>query len=263
MRIMGEKCLSYEQVIDTCTSVPTREEIIKNDTAERSFWKPISHGNFVEALAGGINHHGLKIVDSSFALNKTGHLLVGGFKVAGPMLPGLPTGIDGEYELFVRHSNNMSHGLQINAGVQLMVCTNGCMSGEIIAKHKHTSGFDVTEWARDVALTEFLQDCYKQVQHIERLREMHVDDGNAAKCILEAASREIIPLARAADIWEEWKNPIFGEQAFPKGSAWKLYGDFTHVAQKCSAHRQHQIVREASELVQEFTVENLAEAMLF
>jgi hypothetical protein len=252
MNIMGENKMSYEQVIDTCVGVPKREDIVKKDLAQNHIWKPISHGSFVESLTNGIEHHGLQIVDSAFALNKTGHLLVGGFQVTGDSLPVLPGGISARYELFVRHANDMSRGLQINAGVNLMVCTNGCMSGDIIARHKHTKNFDIDIWARDIALTEFITDCKNQADHIENLRSRGISDGNAAKCILEAATRGIIPLARTADIWSEWKEPVFSEQDFEPGTAWKLYGDFTHVAQKCSPQRQLQVVQQASSIVEEF-----------
>jgi hypothetical protein len=229
MNIMGENKMSYEQVIDTCVGVPKREDIVKKDVAQNHIWKPISHGSFVESLTNGINHHGLEIVDST-----------------------LPGGINARYELFVRHANDMSRGLQINAGVNLMVCTNGCMSGDIIARHKHTKNFDIDIWSRDIALTEFITDCKNQADHIENLRSRGISDGNAAKCILEAATRGIIPLARTADIWSEWKEPVFSEQDFEPGTAWKLYGDFTHVAQKCSPQRQLQVVQQASSIVEEF-----------
>lgn len=252
MNILGDNKMTFEQVIDTCFGVPTREEIKKNDTAERSVWKPISHSKFVESLARGIEHHELQITDSAFALNKTGHLLVGGFKVKGDALPPMPTGLDAEWELLVRHSNNMSHGLQVNAGMQLMVCTNGCMSGETIARHKHTSLFDVESWAKDTALVEFLEDCANQTKNVQRLRASGMSDTIAAECILEAGRRGILPKAQAVDVWEEWTEPVFSETDFPRNTAWKLYGDMTHVAQKCSPQRQLHIMKEACPLVHEF-----------
>jgi len=266
MNILGENVLSFEEVIDTCVGVPTRDEIKKNDTAGRSYWKPISHGKFVESLARGIEYHDLEITDSKFALNKTGHMIVGGFKVKGDALPTMPNDLDAEWELFVRHSNNMSHGLQINAGMQLMVCTNGCMSGETIARHKHTTNFDVDSWARDEALVEFLADCANQTKVVDTMRRMTISDGDAAQCILEATNSSleggsIIPMARAADIWEEWKNPVFNKDDFEPGTAWKLYGDFTHVAQKCSPHRQHEIVKRANPFVRQFAVNAAAQAV--
>jgi hypothetical protein len=226
---------------------------VKNDKVQNKIWKPVSHGSFVESLTNGISHHGLEIVESSFALNKTGHLLVGGFQVTGETLPELPGGINARYELFVRHANDMSHGLQITAGLNLMVCTNGCMSGDVIARHKHTKNFDIDIWARDIALTEFITDCKNQADHIQELRSRGISDGNAAQCILEAAKSGIIPLARCSDIWSEWKEPIFSEQDFKPGTAWKLYGDFTHVAQKCSPARQLQVVEQASKIVSKFS----------
>jgi len=252
MNIMGDNKMSFEQVIDTCVGVPRREDIVKNDTVENPRWKPISHGSFINALATGIEHHGLEITDSAFALNKTGHLLVGGFKVKGACLPAIPSGMAAEFELFTRHANNMSRAIQLNAGLEMMACTNGQMTGECIARHKHTTGFDIDEWARDVALAEFIEDCARQVRNVEELREMECNTDQAARCILEAGSRGIVPLARTVDIWNEWKDPVFNANDFAPNTAWKLVGNMTHIAQKCSPQRQLQIVQAASPLVREF-----------
>ena len=252
MYIYGDQKMTAEQVIDTCTMVPPREQVVKNDTAVNPSWKPISHGSFVQAMHEALEAHELNVIDSSFALNKSGHLLVGGFQVTGDMLPKMPGGVDGNYELLLRHANDMSRGVQVNAGINLMVCTNGCIGGETLAVRKHTSNFDVGSWARDVAIAEFIGDCSNQVEFLDRLRAMDCSDSNAARCILEAGSRGILPLARTVDVWNEWKNPVFSTEDFPLHTAYKLYGDMTHVSQKCSPQRQLQIIQEASPLVMEF-----------
>lgn len=264
MNIMGEDKMTAEQVITSnkCNKVPTREELFKNrkDTAKNPHWQPISHAKFVESMYCAFRAHDLEVLDSSFALNKTGHLLVGGFQVKGAMLPHLPQDVEGVYEVFCRHANDMSRGIQLSAGVQLMVCTNGCMTGDVIASRKHTSGFDVYDWAKDTAIGSFVEDCHKQVQFINDLRTVECSDETAAQCILEAGRRGILPKAQTVDVWEEWANPVFSTDDFPLNSAWKLYGDMTHVAQKCSPQRQLQIVQETSPLVMEFCTPNLAGA---
>lgn len=254
MLILGDQQMSYEQVIDTCVQVPTRDQIVKNDTAVNAIWKPISHSSFVSSLSGALESRGLKVLDSSFALNKSGHLLVGGLRLTGDVLPAIPGNISAEYEMFLRHANDMSRGIQVNAGLNMMACTNGVMTGEVIARHKHTNNFDVNVWARDIALPEFIQDCMKQTRNIEELRNIECSDDQAARCILEAGCRQVIPKARGFDIWEEWKNPVFSADDFEPGTAWKLMSDFTHVAQKCQPARQLQIVQAASPLVREFCI---------
>lgn len=260
MNIMGDNRMTADQVIDTCIGTPKREDLFKNrkDTAVNPVWQPISHSKFVEAMHNAFEAHDISVLDSSFALNKTGHLLVGGFQVKGAMLPHLPQDVDGVYEVFCRHANDMSRGIQLSAGVQLMVCTNGCMSGEVIASRKHTSGFDVYDWAKDQAIGSFVEDCAKQVDFIHQLRDVECSDQTAAECILEAGRRGILPKAQTVDVYEEWKNPVFSTEDFPLNSAWKLYGDMTHVAQKCSPARQLQVVQESSPLVMEFCTPNLA-----
>jgi hypothetical protein len=266
MNIMGDRCMTAQQVIDTCKETPKREDIVKNDTAKNSYWQPVSHSNFVDAMYQAFEKHDIEVIDSSFALNKKrggedGHLLVGGFKVKGAMLPKLPNDIDGVYEVLCRHANDMSRRIQLNAGVELMVCTNGCMSGEQIATRKHTNGFDIYEWANDQAIGGFVESCNKQVQFIESLRETECSDKQADAAIVRALREGWMPAARVRDVAREWENPVFDTKDFPLNTAYKLYGDFTHVAQECNADTQLRIVEESSKLVQEICVPNLAVAL--
>lgn len=243
--------MTASQVIDTCKLVPTREQVVKNDTAKNPNWKPISHSNFVEAMHEALDYHELQVVDSAFALNKTGHLLVGGFKIEGKDLPHLP-GDNLSWEMLVRHANDQSHGLQVNDSLNDLVCTNGVMTGELIASHKHSGNFDVRQWAREDVITEFLAKCGRQLEFSDKLRHMECNDARAAKCILEAGLRGIVPLARTVDIYREWKEPVFSTDDYPLNTAYKLYSDFTHVSQKCAPHRQVSINEKAGPLVMEF-----------
>jgi len=266
MRIMGENKMTFDQVMNTkaCITVPSREDVVKNDTAKNHQWKPIAHAEFVGTIHDAILETGLEIVDASFALNGNEHLLVGGFKVKGDMLPAMPGGVDAQYELFLRHANDMSAKAKINAGTELMVCTNGCMSGQELAGHKHTALFDVRTWATEVAMKAFIEDCANQVKFIEDMRATDCSDDMARYIIMEADAAGIIPAARMRDIYDEWKNPVFSYDDFPKNTAFKLYGDFTHVAQKCQAPRHIDIVSKASQFIMENCMAaRPQEAMLF
>ncbi len=266
MNIMGDRVMTAEEVIEKKKDVPVRADIVKDDKAQNHIWQPISHSTFVEAMHRAFDNHGLKVIDSAFALNKKrdgrdGHLLVGGFKVEGSMLPKLPNDVSGVYEVFCRHANDMSMGVQLRAGVNLMVCTNGCMTGEMIASRKHTKGFDIYDWANDTAIGDFVEDCNKQVENIERLREIDCSDDQANAIFMTALRDGWMPAARVRDAAREWVEPVFSTDDFPLNTAWKAYGDLTHVAQKCSADTQLTIIEKSAKLVNEICVPNLAEGV--
>jgi len=251
MNIMGEHKMTAEAVIDTCTETPTREEIFgsREDKATNNYWKPISHGSAVYTMMGALEKNDLTVVDSSFALSKSGHMIVGGFQVQGECLPAMPENTDGIHELFFRHANDMSISMQLNAGMSLFVCTNGMMTGERIASRKHTANFHMEEWAEAEAVPNFIQACFGLDDKVQSLQEMPMSNAKAHNLILEAGDKGIIPLARCVDVYREWQNPTFSRADFKEYTGWKLYNNFTHIAQKCSPARQHQIVEQAYELV--------------
>jgi hypothetical protein len=249
MNICGQNKMVADQVIDTCTTVPLRCEIVGNDTALNHVWKPISHGSAVEAMMTAFEKHGVSVVDSAFALNRTGHMIVGGFQVVGDCLPMMPANVDGVYECFFRHANDMSMSLQLNAGLSLFICTNGIMTGERIGCHKHTSGFDMDSWALDAAVPNFITACGGLDDTVADLKETPVSDADAHRLILEAGDQGILPLARTVDVYREWHEPTFAKSDFEPGTAWKLYNDFTFVSQKCSPQRQHQIIEQVYSLI--------------
>jgi hypothetical protein len=265
---MGGRVMTAEEVIDTKTDVPVRAEIVKEDTATNHIWKPISHSRFVDAMYRAFEAHDIKVLDSAFALNKKrdgkdGHLLVGGFQVQGDMLPGLPNDVSGVYEVFCRHANDMSMGIQLRAGVNLMVCTNGCMTGELIASRKHTKGFDIYEWANDTAIGDFVEDCQNQVDNINKLREVECSDAQANEIFMTALREGWMPAARVRDAAREWVEPIYNTDDFPLHTAWKVYGDLTHAATQCQADTQLTIVEKSAKLVNEICVPNLAAGVSF
>jgi len=257
MNIYGDNIMSVAQVIETQKQVPTRDDIITGeDSAKNHIWTPVSHSNFLEALMIGFDNHCIKVLNSSFGFNKKrggeqGHTMVGGFELQGPCLPEMPGNLDANYQMFVRHANDMSLGMQLRGGFNLMVCTNGCMTGELIGSHKHTSGFDVYSWANDVAIDAFVEDCEKQVTHVRSLKETVCSEQQFDTIVRRALADEIMPAARVRDLVREWEKPRYSSEDFEHHTAWKAYGDMTYVAQKCSGDTHLRVLDKGSQLVRD------------
>lgn len=255
MHIMGDQKMSFEEIIDKCTTIPRRKDVIKNDVALNHIWRPRPIAQRVETAATALERHGFRIIDSAFALNKTGHKYVGAFKLEGPMLDNLPGVVDGSWEYLMRGSNDTSTAEGRLSAQEVAACTNGLSNGELIAKHKNTKGLDYMGW-EDMCVSSFIEACIRLNEFTNTLMNIGVGDDLASKIILEATRERpgigrILPKAQGADVWEEWTNPIFSAEDFPPGTAYKLYSDFTHVSQKCSPHRQMQINTGVGDLILE------------
>jgi hypothetical protein len=81
------------------------------------------------------------------------------------------------------------------------------------------------------------------------MKSRTISDDEANKIILEAGRTGILPSARMLDVYKEWKTPTFSNADFEQNTAWKLYMDFTYVAQKCQPARQLQIIDQARALI--------------
>jgi len=196
----------------------------------------------VDTVMQAFDKHEIKVVDSAFALNKTGHRIVGGFEVVGDCLP--TTNVDGNFQLFTGGGNDFSKSQEFNGGMNLFACTNGMMTGDQLAKHRHTAKLEFETWSVDEVVPSFIDKCTDINYSVDKMREYELSDAEAYRLILESADSRIMPYARAIDVYREWQNPTFADDDFQKNTMWKLYNDFTYVAQKCKPERQHQIIRE-------------------
>lgn len=268
LRIMGKKTMKLDELVDRCTKIHTREEILgEKDTATNHIYQGFSHGSFGSAIHKACEARGLKITDSLFALNQDSYdapLMVGALEIQGPEVPNSKAG---KTQMLLRHQPFV-HAPQVKNSVEVFGCCNGCTTGELLAKHKHTKGLDLEAWAMDEVVGAWLADCQRQLDYIESLKSVECSDDDARHIFFEAMDTGLMPCARAKDAYQEWVNPVFPEDLFPRNTAWKAYSDMTHVAQKCSnADRHVRIVEDGGRLVERvlrerrgvISVPNLAE----
>lgn len=252
LRIMGKRRMKIDELVDKCTKIHTRQEILgERDTATNHVYQGFSHGDFGRAIFQACEDRGLKVTDSLFALNQDSYdapLMVGALEISGP---GIPNSKNGKSQMLLRHQPFV-HAPQVKNALEVFGCTNGCTNGMLLAKHKHTKGLDLYSWAKDEVIGNWLEDCQRQIDYIDHLKGIEVSDDAARHIFFEAITTGLMPSARAQDAYDEWMHPVFPEDLFPHNTAWKAYSDMTHVAQKCSnADRHMRIVEDGGRLVED------------
>ena len=109
-------------------------------------WKPVSHLQLVETLAGVMADRGLHITREQFAVQN--HKLFGTFDTEWQKMEDFGAAVG------FRHATDKSMAIQIAVGARVFVCDNMSFGGELIAVRKHTSKLDLGE-AMDHAMYNY------------------------------------------------------------------------------------------------------------
>jgi hypothetical protein len=99
---------------------------------------PIPHNTLVSTLLAESEKRGLKVSQESYTLAGKGTRLFGLFTFEQRSIS---ADLEQRWQLGFRHGNDGSMSVRIAVGRHVMVCSNGCFSGdEDVLKRKHTSG---------------------------------------------------------------------------------------------------------------------------
>ena len=242
--------ITRDEVIDKYDWVPTREEIGKEHGSHYDSWSPYPHSDYVKVLTSAIEAHaGLCIKDEKYAVDKSGHKLVGALTI-GVHEKGdqLPDGIDFDYSLGFRHANDMSMSHQFFAGAQITACLNGMMTGGIIHARKHTINCNLKD-----EVGRMLQTWCQQTSHIfqdaNNLASWSLSNGAKDQLLMEMGRRGIMPFSRIGKVDQEFREPTFAQ--FGKRRAWDLYNAATYVVQEASESVQIQTIRDTAQFLQD------------
>src|SRR5262245_46319167 len=100
-------------------------------------WKPIAHGELVQAIERQLLVRGIRIEKEQYAIQRQGARLFAVLDLAIESVAGATAAIG------IRTSNDRSMALEVAVGAKVFVCDNLAFSGDLIAlRRKHTSHFD-------------------------------------------------------------------------------------------------------------------------
>lgn len=185
-------------------------------------YKPVSHQQLMDLTLESIYQAGFELDAETYSSAVEGQIANGKYTIRNVA--------DNEMQLQIgwQNSYNKSLSLKFAIGTRILVCSNGCVSGDFGAfKKKHVGS--VQEFAPS-AITEYIKragDVFQQIQRTrESMKQVEVTKRTAAELIGRMyLEEEIIQSTQLNIIKREMSNPSFDYGA--SGSMWELYNHTT------------------------------------
>ena len=230
-------------LIAHCGAVQVDRDYLKNcmTPVAEGRWKPIPHYDAASCVVEQAEKRGYIITEEKYAVQREDKLLFGCVKFANQ-----------DDNLFVettrmigfRHSHDKSMAFSITVGKTVIVCDNMAFGGELVMKHKHTSGFDFCSNVGE--MFDSLEPKYADLDTgINRLKSETLNPTEARSLVIDTAEREIIAPKYIMDVVKEYERPTY--ESFKPDNKWSLYNAFTFVMKKFPPQRFDESMRGLSE----------------
>jgi len=149
----------------TKTYNTTRELVIGTELPQETrTYKPISHQQLIDLTMESIYSAGFKLDKESYTSARDGNIANGRYTISNVM--------DSEMQLEIgwQNSYNKSLSLKFAIGTRIMICQNGCVSGDFGAFKKKHKG-DVQEFTPS-AITEYIKRSGDVFQRMQKDRDV-------------------------------------------------------------------------------------------
>jgi hypothetical protein len=194
--------------------------------AQTRTYKPIAHSQLIDLTLNGIETAGFKLDKETYSSAKDGQIANGRFSISNVA--------DSEMQLQIgwQNSYNRSMSLKFAIGTRILVCSNGCVSGDFGAFKKRHKG-DIQDFTPG-AITDYIKsagDSFKIMQQQrEQMKQVEITKRTKAELIGRMMIEEqFICSTQLNIITKELTNPTHDYGA--KDSLWELY-NYTTFAMK-------------------------------
>lgn len=211
----------------------TREQLLGVPVPlETRTYKPIPHKILFDEVYEKLDKAGLSVLEEDYRVDNSGKKLIAKLKINQG---------DSEKSFMIafRNSYDKSMSVAYAAGVQVIICGNGMVSGEFNMKHKH-NGDIVTELDSIINLTiNSLEEVYNDFSaDILTLKSIEL----TRRQIAEHAGRllmldNVITSTQLGIIHKEFNNSTYPD--FEDLTAWSFYNWTTHALKE--SHSLHMI----------------------
>ena len=226
-------------LIAHCGAVKVDREFLRGcmTPAAEGIWKPIPHYDAASCVVEQAQKRGYVVTKEEYATSKDSMKLFGVVRFASQ-----------EDNLFqettrmigFRHSHDKSMAFSITVGKTVIVCDNMAFGGELVMKHKHTSGFDFCGQV-DIMFNG-LDSKYQDLDAgIVRLKEEKISSLEARSLVIDTADQDIIAPKYIMDVVKEYEHPTY--ESFKPGDKWSLYNAFTFVMKQFPTQRFDESMR--------------------
>ena len=203
----------------TQTYNTTRELVIGSEVpVQTRTYKPISHQQLIDLTMESIYSAGFKLDKECYSSARNGNIANGRYTISNVM--------DSEMQLEIgwQNSYDKSLSLKFAIGTRIMICQNGCVSGDFGAFKKKHKG-DVQEFTPS-AITEYIKrsgDVFQKMQKDrDAMKEIEVTKRTKAELIGRMLIEEsFISSTQINIIARELESPTHDYGA--PDSMWELY----------------------------------------
>ena len=194
--------------------------------ARTESYSPIPHSYFLETITNEINNAGgLEVTGRRIYTNGRGTKLVGFTSVKHA---GMETDPDFGLEMLLGYKNSYDKSMAaaLVAGINVMICGNGCIGGDMVTfKRKHTGNIaeELQEKTRQ-AITSMRDGFVALTLDIDIMRDYNVTDSQKAEIMgLMYFEEDIVTPNQLSVIKKEMRE----SEHFRGDSLWDLYNNVT------------------------------------
>jgi hypothetical protein len=194
--------------------------------AQTRTYKPIAHSQLIDLTLSGIETAGFKLDKETYSSAIDGQIANGRFSISNVA--------DSEMQLQIgwQNSYNRSMSLKFAIGTRILVCSNGCVSGDFGAFKKRHKG-DIQDFTPQ-AITDYIKsagEAFKLMQQQrEQMKQVEITKRTKAELIGRMMIEEqFICSTQLNIIRKEMSSPTHDYGA--KDSLWELY-NYTTFAMK-------------------------------
>lgn len=202
------------------TSYYTAKDILLNATVptETRTYKPVTHQQLIDLTLKSIDDAGFKLDKEMYSAARDGGVANGRYTISNVA--------DSEMQLQIgwQNSYDKTMSLKFAIGTRILICSNGCVSGEYGAFKKRHKG-DIQDFAPH-AITEYIKyagDVFSLMQmERDRMKQVELNKRTTAELIGRMfIEDQIIQSTQLNIIKKELDAPTYDYGA--PGSLWELY----------------------------------------
>ena len=223
--------------------------------AQTRTYKPVSHSQLIDLTLNGIQAAGFKLDKETYSSAKDGQIANGRFSISNVA--------DSEMQLQIgwQNSYNRSMSLKFAIGTRILVCSNGCVSGDFGAFKKRHKG-DIQDFTPG-AITDYIKsagDSFKIMQQQrEQMKQVEITKRTKAELIGRMMIEEqFICSTQLNIITKELSNPTHDYGA--KDSLWELYNYTTFAMKETHPSQWMESHIKAHKFFNQYTEDNLVYA---
>jgi hypothetical protein len=212
--------MKYSVTIQDLNQIPLPEKT--------SSYTPVAHGDLIQTIEQNLSNNfpHLSIVSRDYMLNNTGQQFVGKLNIQDASNPNTELNMS----LGFRNSYDKSMAVGLASGAQVLVCSNGMLSGEMSLLRKHTSNV----WSDIDSLVfqclnrlesnfeQIKDDMQKMKEHVISKQDLHRITGELFM------DKQLITAQQMGIIRKEIKFSDHFSMVNPKDmTLWNLYNNVT------------------------------------